>query len=195
MSNEIHALPEPWSSFFRELDRIASERVDFHCIGGFVVTRYYGFARETADVDVLSIVPNAQREAFLQAGAAGSPLHRKLKVYLDYVTVIHAYPEDYDQRLIEIFPGQLQNIRIFAPEAHDLALMKLGRNIERDREDVKYLARRGYLTGEELENRYRLEMRPYIGVPDSSDRVLKFWLDMIREELVLNNADSDSRSG
>ena len=188
-------LPEPWLSFLRALDRIASEPAVFHCIGGFVVTRCYGFGRETADMDVLSIVPNTEREAFLRAGGEGRELHRKYHVYLDYVTVIQAYPEDYDQRLIEIFPGQLQNIRIFAPEAHDLALMKLGRNIERDREDVKYLARRGYLTGEELENRYRLEMRPYIGVPDSSDRVLKFWLDMIREELAMNNAGSDSRSG
>jgi hypothetical protein len=37
-----------------------------------------------------------------------------------------------------MYPGQLKNIRLMAPEAHDLALMKLDRNIERDREDVGF---------------------------------------------------------
>lgn len=66
--------------------------------------------------------------------------------------------------------------------------MKLGRNIERDREDVKYLARRGYLNAEDLERRYQKEMRPYIAVPENStDLTLTFWLEMIREELAANN--------
>jgi Nucleotidyltransferase of unknown function (DUF6036) len=188
MPPEIDTLPEPWGSFLRELDQIATEPVDFHCIGGFVVTRCYGFARQTRDLDVLSITPSTQREAFLQKGAEGSELHKKYKIYLDFVTVIQAFPENYDERLTEMFPGQLQNIRLFAPEAHDLALMKLGRNIERDREDVKYLACRGYLNAEDLERRYQKEMRPYIAVPENSaDLTLTFWLEMIREELATNS--------
>jgi hypothetical protein len=184
MAPKIDLLPQPWASFLGELDQIADEPVNFHCIGGFVVTRRYGFLRETGDLDVFSITPSTQLEAFLQRGAEGSELHKKYKVYLDYVAVIDAYPENYEDRLMEMFPGQLKNIRLLAPEAHDLALMKLGRNNERDRDDVKYLARAGFLTAEELERRYQQEMRAYIALPEvRSDPVVRFWIDMLHDEL------------
>ncbi len=182
--SETDLIPEPWGAFLRELDEIATEPVDFHCIGGFVVTKKYGFQRDTSDVDVLSITPNTQRQDFLNKGARGSELCRKYNVYLDLVTVIDAYPEDYEARLTEMYPGQLKHIRLLAPEAHDLALMKLGRNIERDRADVKFLARQGFITPEGLKQRYEQEMRPYIALPEQrTDPVLDFWVEMIREEL------------
>src|SRR5260370_936104 len=101
-------IPEPWGAFLRELDEIAAEPVDFHCIGGFVVTKKYGFQRETRDVDVLSITPNTQQQDLLHKGAEGSELHRRYRVYLDLVTVIEAYPEDYGTRLTEMFREELQ---------------------------------------------------------------------------------------
>jgi hypothetical protein len=185
--SETDRIPEPWGAFLRELDEIATEPVDFHCIGGFVVTKKYGFQRETRDVDVLSITPNAQRQDLLLKGAEGSELHRKYRIYLDLVGVIEAYPEDYETRLTEMYPGQLKHIRLLAPEAHDLALMKLGRNIERDREDVKFLARQGFITPDELKHRYEKEMRPYIALPEQrTDPVLDLWVEMIREDLEAN---------
>ena len=61
--------------------------------------------------------------------------------------------------------------------------MKLQRNIERDREDVKHLARTGLITVEQLRDRYESEMRPYIALPEQrTDPIIKFWADMIREE-------------
>ena len=160
MPPKADILPEPWASFLHELDEFATELVDFHCIGGFVMTRRYHSLRDTRDVDVMSITPRTQSELFLQKGGEGSELHKKYRVYLDFVTVLEAYPENYQERLTEMFPGQLSRIRLLAPEAHDLALMKLGRNIERDREDVKYLAREGFIMPAELERRYQQEMRP-----------------------------------
>jgi hypothetical protein len=187
--SEIDRVPEPWSGFLRALDEIATGPVDFHCIGGFVVTKKYGFQRETRDVDVLSITPNTQRQDFLHKGAEGSELHRKYRVYLDLVGVMEAYPQDYGTRLIEMYPGQLKHIRLLACEAHDLALMKLGRNIERDREDVKFLARRGFITSEGLKHRYEKEMRPYIAQPEQrTDPVIDLWVKMIREELGAGDA-------
>ena len=119
-------IPKPWGAFLRDLDDIATAAVDFHCIGGFVVNMKYGFSsRQTFDIDVLAITPKSQRQEFLQNAAKGSVLHRKHGVYLDLVTVIQAYPEDYDQRLTEMYSGQLKKIRLFAVEPHDLALMKL----------------------------------------------------------------------
>jgi hypothetical protein len=38
---------EPWLSFLTDLDAALDEPADFHCIGGFVVSQHYGFARET----------------------------------------------------------------------------------------------------------------------------------------------------
>lgn len=177
-------IPEPWGSFLRDLNEVATAPVDFHCIGGFVVTRKYGLLRETSDIDVLAITPNLQLQDFLSKGAEGSDLHRKYRVYLDFVGVVEAYPENYEARLSEMYPGRLKQIRLLALEAHDLALTKLGRNIERDRQDVKFLACHGLITAEELRHRYQKEMRPYIAQPEQrSDPVINLWIEMIREEL------------
>jgi len=43
---------EPWRSFLSELDALLDQSGDLHCIGGFVISQYYGFARETADLDL-----------------------------------------------------------------------------------------------------------------------------------------------
>jgi Nucleotidyltransferase of unknown function (DUF6036) len=185
-------IPKPWGAFLRDLDDIATAAVDFHCIGGFVVNMKFGFSsRQTFDIDVLAITPNTQRQEFLQNAAKGSVLHRKHGVYLDLVTVIQAYPEDYDQRLTEIYSGQLKKIRLFAVEPHDLALMKLERNAERDRVDVMFLASQGLVTASELERRYRAEMRSYIGVPErSTDITLQLWVSMMKEEALARDSDS-----
>ena len=67
--------------------------------------------------------------------------------------------------------------------------MKLGRNIERDREDVKYLARQGLITTEGLRRRYETEMRSYIAQPERrTDPVLELWVEMIREEVETKDA-------
>ena len=185
-------IPKPWGAFLRELDDIATAAVDFHCIGGFVVNMKYGFSsRQTFDIDVLAITPNSQRQELLQNAAKGSVLHRKHGVYLDLVTVIQAYPEDYDQRLTEMYSGQLKKIRLFAVEPHDLALMKLERNAERDRVDVMFLASQGLVTPNELDRRYRAEMRSYIGVPErSTDITLQLWVSMMKEEALARDSDS-----
>ena len=185
-------IPKPWGAFLRDLDDIATAAVDFHCIGGFVVNMKYGFSsRQTFDIDVLAITPNSQRQEFLQNAAKGSVLHRKHGVYLDLVTVIQAYPEDYDQRLTEMYSGQLKKIRLFAVEPHDLALMKLERNAERDRVDVMFLASQGLITASELDRRYRAEMRSYIGVPErSTDITLQLWVSMMKEEALARDSDS-----
>jgi hypothetical protein len=45
--------PEPWRSFFVEVDALLREEIQLHCCGGFVVTQLYGVARSTSDVDFL----------------------------------------------------------------------------------------------------------------------------------------------
>jgi hypothetical protein len=90
--------PEPWRSFFIEVDARLVEDVQLHCCGGFVVTQLYGVARTTSDVDFLGVVPYVAGSLTEIAGK-GSALHRKHKVYLDAVTVATP-PENYEDRLV-----------------------------------------------------------------------------------------------
>jgi len=82
----IEEPPEPWRSFFAEVDARLTEDVQLHCCGGFVVTQLYGVARTTSDVDFLGAVPNTG-STLTEIAGKGSALHRKHKVYLDEVTV------------------------------------------------------------------------------------------------------------
>src|SRR5260221_466507 len=59
-----------------------------------------------------------------------------------------------------MFSGAWHCLRLSALEAHDLALSKLERNLDRDRDDVQQLARAGHLKSEILRERYYSELRP-----------------------------------
>lgn len=171
-------IPEPWSSFLSEIDAGISEEVEVHCLGGFVVTVVYGFARPTADVDVLTVVPRGEVERLIDLAGKGSALHRKHGLYLDLVTV----PEDYEQRLVEVAAGAFKRLRLFALDPYDLALAKLERNIQRDRDDVKHLARTVPLDMNMLRERYEKELRPYLGNPEREDLTLRLWVESVEEE-------------
>ena len=73
---------EPWRSFLTDVDAALDAPTDLHCLGGFVVSQHYGFARETADLDVLSIIPRETRERVVQLAGKGSILQKKHRVYI-----------------------------------------------------------------------------------------------------------------
>jgi hypothetical protein len=174
-------VPEPWFSFLRELDSAVQEEIRLDCIGGFVVTTVYGFSRPTADLDVLEIAPTQAGRAILELGKKGGVLHRKHKIYLDYVGVTHV-PENYEDRLTEIFRHRFEHLRLLALDPYDLALSKLERNIQRDRDDVKHLAKVVPFDLEVLKERYQKELRWQLGNPEREDLTLRLWLDAIQEE-------------
>lgn len=175
------SIPEPWLSFLRELDSMAHEDVRLDCMGGFVVTMVYGFSRPTGDLDVLEIAPAEVGRSMLALGMRGGSLHKKYKIYLDHVGVAHV-PEDYEDRLTEIFPGTFQHLRLLALDPYDLALSKLERNIQRDRDDVLHLARTVPLDLKVLKDRYQKELRWQLGNPAREDLTLQLWIDAIEEE-------------
>ncbi len=90
-------------------------------------------------------------------------------------------PEDYEDRLIEMFPGAYRHLQICALDPYDLALSKLERNIQRDRDDVKYLAQFVPLDLKILAERYEKELRWQLGNPQREDLTLKLWTEMIEE--------------
>jgi len=174
-------VPEPWRSFLGELDQHATEETRLDCMGGFVVTVLYGSSRETSDLDVLLIAPAGQRTLLLELGARGGKLHKKYRVYLDYVGVTKV-PEDYEERLTEMFAGAFKRLWICALDPYDLALSKLERNLQRDRDDVKHLARTVPFDLDVLRERYEQEMRWQLGNPEREDLTLKLWIEMIEED-------------
>ena len=171
-------IPEPWRSFLVDIDSYVTEDHYFHCLGGFVVTHLYGSVRRTSDIDFLTLV--GRNNDLIEYAGIGSPLYKKFGLYLDPVGVANV-PDSYEERLIEMYPSTFKNLRFFALDPYDIVLSKIERNIQRDREDVKYLATAIPLDLDTLENRYTDELRPYLGLPEREDMTLKLWIDMIQE--------------
>ena len=174
-------IPEPWLSFLRELDSSVDEAARLDCMGGFVVTMVYGFSRATGDLDVLEIAPAEAGQTMLALGARGGPLHKKYKIYLDRVGVAKV-PENYEDRVTEIFPKIFKHLRLLALDPYDLALSKLERNLQRDRDDIKYLAKTVPFDLETLKERYQSELRWQLGNPEREDLTLRLWIEAIAEE-------------
>ena len=174
------AILEPWKSFLTELDASVDEELELHCLGGFAMTFLYGLERPTADVDILPIASSAA-ERLIRIAGQGSTLHRKHKVYIQIVGVAPV-PINYEDRLTDMFPGSFRRMRLRGLDPYDLALSKLERNTQRDRDDVKHLARTVPLDVKVLEERYLTELRADLGNPKREDLTLKLWIEMIQEE-------------
>ena len=168
---------EPWFSFLTDLDAALEEAADFHCIGGFVVSQHYGFARETADLDVLTVVPQNLAVRVAELAGRGSRLQKKHKVYIDHVAVTN-HPTSYEDRLVRAFP-LWPKVRLWALEPHDLALTKLERSNDRDIRDVLFLAHAGLIARATLLSRFETELEPYLAgrIPTWNRSTLQMWVD------------------
>lgn len=174
-------LLDPWRSFFAEIDAALNQEVTLHCLGGFAAKVLYDLPRETSDVDVLPISSNQEIDSVIRAAVAGSLLHRKYGIYLQVVGVV-TVPEDYESRLIAIFPGMFQHLHLFGLDPYDLALSKIERNSQRDRDDVRHLARVVPLDLQTLTKRFEEEVRPNLAIPERESLTLQLWVDAINEE-------------
>lgn len=139
-------VPKPWGAFLRDVDGIlAAPRgqgppIELHCVGGFVVAMCYNLARPTADLDVFEVVPAAALAPLVASAGKGTRLGQKHGVYIDAGSRVTTLPQCYADRLTEIFRGRFINLTLLVPDPYDLALSKLERNIDRDREDVRLLS-------------------------------------------------------
>jgi hypothetical protein len=91
-------------------------------------------------------------------------------------------PENYEDRLTEIHPKVFKHLRLLALDPYDLALSKLERNIQRDRDDVMHLARTVPFDLEVLKERYQQELRWQLGNPEREDLTLRLWIEAIQEK-------------
>ena len=170
-------LPPPWPGFLQELGDLLDEPFEFQCVGGFAIVAAYGLPRSTNDLDYFSLIPNNRQRHLERLAGEASSLARRHKVHVHHAGIA-SVPENYGERLTELFPRRFKNIRLMVLDPYDLVLSKLSRNVERDREDVKYLARTQNLDPDVLRQRYEQELKPYlIGPPDRHDRTLEFWIE------------------
>lgn len=178
----LNNIPEPWRSFLKEIDdSLLEEETAFHCIGGFVIAILYNFERETSDLDFISCIPRQNSEDLCRSAGEGSLLNKKYRVYLDPVRIVTP-PENYEDRLIEMFPGEFKYLRLYALDPYDLALSKLERNMAHDREDVLYLAKTVPFDLTEFEQRYKEEFEVYIEDIPRHRSTFRLWMEMIQEQ-------------
>lgn len=169
-------LSSPWKEFLAELDALLDEPFQLHCIGGFALVVGYGLPRATNDLDYRSLIPYNRINDLQAMAGPGSDLAKKYKLCVQH-TGVESIPENYEERLFELFPGHFRNLRLLVPDACDLVLSKLTRNLERDRQDVEFLARTQRLSPALLRERYEKELRPILIGPESRhDATVEFWL-------------------
>ncbi len=175
-------IPQPWLAFLRDVDRAVSSATILHCLGGFVVAMQYGMPRPTADIDLLCVLPDASRNELSCLAGKGSPLHSKHRVYLDFV-VLRVEPAEYRDRLLEMFPGTFERLRLMALDPYDLPLSKLDRNSPKDREDFLYLAESVPLDMTRVRARYESDIAPYVfeATEKTLRLTLEFWIASVEE--------------
>jgi len=153
-------LPKPWPEFLADVDKGLDQRVDLHCVGGFILVVLYGAPRTTSDLDYISIRPSEAAKKIDAIAGRDSRLANKYKVFLQGVGVAD-FPADYEIRLqkLELKP---RNLCLWALDPYDLILSKLTRNSPTDMEDVKFLAKKLKLQFTTLYSRWEQELKPYV---------------------------------
>lgn len=152
--------------------------MELHCIGGFVVSVFFGLPRPTADVDYVSAIPRYRVNDLEELAGRGSKLHKQHRVYLQYAAVA-AMPEEYESRLEEMFPGRFKKLKMMTPDAYDLVLSKLERASPKDQEDVEHLAKTVPMNRAILQERYERELRPNLVSRQSwHDGTLRGWIEL-----------------
>ena len=90
-------------------------------------------------------------------------------------------PDNYEDRLTEMFPGEFKNLKLYALDSYDLALTKLERNMQHDREDVLQIAQSAPFDLEIFRQRYDEELKVYVEDNIRHRSTFDFWIEMIEE--------------
>jgi len=169
-------IPEPWLSFLFDVGQALTQSVEVHCLGGFVLTVLWELPRPTGDVDFIEIEPSEAGDELLRIAGGASAIAKRHRLQFHRVTIAER-PEGYAARLVDITPKGLVRLRLRALEVHDLVLAKLARHSPRDRADVEFLARRGALDRQCLQERFDNELRPYLLNENRETATLKLWIE------------------
>lgn len=142
--------------------RLALRRALAVYLAGGMAVHLYTAARVTTDVDAefgaRILIPNdLMVEVTLEDGTPQV-------VYFDtnYNPTFALMHEDYQDDAIELDLG-LEHIRLFVLSPVDLAVSKIARLAENDRDDIRSLVRVGLTTADEIEKRATHALGGYVG--------------------------------
>jgi Nucleotidyltransferase of unknown function (DUF6036) len=144
--------------FLRAIDQNLTKRFDMIIIGGAAAALAYKVVEFTKDIDTansLDEIESACEKAKVQTG---------LDIPIGPARVEES-PYEYESRLVKVEVDGLKRLRIFVPEKHDLALMKITRGNANDIETVKQLNKTVGLDHKILVERFKKEMTHIIGDP------------------------------
>jgi hypothetical protein len=178
MLDKPFKLASQWQDFLSEIDQLLAAPTQITCIGGFVLTEIHGASRNTGDLDLIKSSSETIEELQNIAGK-GSALHKKHKLYVEYVGIV-TMPLEYESRLIPL-QLPLEKLMIFIPEVYDLILSKLERNSPKDQADIEFLARRYDLSYETLRKRFDDELDFIANHEYHLATLEKFWRDWFQE--------------
>lgn len=122
-SNEI-------ATFLRAVDKHLSKRFDLVIIGGAAAALSFGAESGTLDIDSATSLTAIRKACETAEEETG------LNVPIGRTPVFEA-PYEYEERLQRLSLRGLKRLRIFVPEKHDWALMKIARLDDKDIEDIK----------------------------------------------------------
>jgi hypothetical protein len=179
-------LPKQWNDFLHDVDAQLTQPIEIHCLGGFVLHVLFQLPRPTADIDFIAAIPIQGTHELMNIAGLGTALSHKHRLYLQFVTICE-FPDDFEDRLIDLAPGQFSHLRLRALAPEDLVLSKLTRNSPKDIYDVRYLATKGAIDPVILKKRYTENMRPYLVNTDRHDLTLELWMEEIQEAIASNN--------
>ena len=158
------------------------EPVRMYLAGGMAVNFFTGY-RPTVDVDASFshrlLLPRAEDLVVSYTGSDGKP---KLVYFdLNYSTSFALMHPDFEKDAYRVEGNEFQDpkIQLYVVTPIDLALSKVSRFEENDREDIAELARHNLIDPSALVDRAEVAMEYYIGDPSSLRINLKEALDII----------------
>jgi hypothetical protein len=164
------AYVEAFTSLVRRLVRSArvnpKEPIDIFIAGGAAMHFYTG-ARMTDDVDAVFskklLVPADLAVIYRDSEGKARSVFFDAN-YNESFALLH---QDAHRDAARLRLGEIDGARIFVLQPVDLAVSKLARFAEIDRNDIRRLAEDGLITADELRKRAESALPDYVGNPDS----------------------------
>jgi hypothetical protein len=155
----LHLLEQVGSTFTRPVTMILA--------GGAAVHMYTPHARMSGDLDAefqgRVLLPSDLLVSYTDDD--GTP--RTLSLDSNYNTTLGLMHEDYVQDSVDLGEHANGMIRLRMLSALDLAVSKISRLADNDREDIRLLAENGFITSADLRRRALEALEYYVGYPQS----------------------------
>lgn len=154
-------------------------KVVAHIAGGIAVN-YYTAARASDDMDIQwshRVLIPIDKRAFITEDPEGNPL--QVSVDTGFSESIGLFHPDWKEDALPIIEFPNLNVKVITPV--DLVVSKIGRFIERDRDDIRMLALHDPFTLDDVAQRAEEALDYYVGDLNYVRTSIQLALEIIRE--------------